>query len=219
MFPPIELADEDGVLCYGGDLSVETLCEAYSNGIFPWPHAGLPLLWFAPPERGVIFLDEFTLSRRTRRAIRSAGYTFKINTCFEAVIQSCAKQRESTEGTWITSEMQTAYLEMHRQGWAHSVETYLGEELVGGLYGIGRGKYFGGESMFYRADNASKAALAFLVEHLQEQDVHWIDSQVLNPFFASMGAREIPRAQFMEMLDASLSDGPDSLFPKPTSTA
>lgn len=178
---------------------------AYSSGIFPWPHPGFPLLWFAPPERGVLFLDEFHLSRRTRRAIRSAGYTFKINTNFAAVIRACAAKERGI--TWITPDIEKAYQELHRIGWAHSVETYLGDELVGGLYGVSRGKYFGGESMFYHTDNASKAALNFLIEHLKEQGVGWIDCQIVTPLFESLGARMVPREQFMEMLREVFAEG------------
>ena len=212
MFPPVEMADDDGLLCYGGDLSVPILLEAYSNGIFPWPHEGYPLLWFAPPQRGVIFCDEFYLSKRTRRAIRSAGYTFKIDTNFAAVMQGCATQRQYAEGTWITPEVQTAYNELHRLGIAHSVETYQGDELVGGLYGVSLGGFFGGESMFHRADNASKAALGFLVEYLQERGVEWLDCQLINPLFEQLRAREVPRERFMEMLGEAINNSAP-LFP------
>jgi leucyl/phenylalanyl-tRNA--protein transferase len=204
MFPPVEMADDDGLLCYGGELSVPILLEAYSNGIFPWPHEGYPLLWFAPPQRGIIFCEEFHLSKRTRRAIRSAGYTFKIDTNFAAVVQGCADQRQNAEGTWITPEVQAAYNELHSLGIAHSVETYQGEELVGGLYGVSIGSFFGGESMFNRTDNAAKAALGFLVEYLQERGVEWLDCQLMNPLFEQMHAREVPRERFMEMLEEAL---------------
>lgn len=204
MFPPVEMADDDGLLCYGGELSVPVLLEAYHNGIFPWPHEGYPLLWFAPPQRGLLFCEELHLSKRTRRAIRNVGYTFKIDTNFAAVMQGCAEQRQCDEGTWITPEIQSAYNELHRLGIAHSIETYRGDELVGGLYGINLGGYFGGESMFHRADNASKAALGFLVEYLQARGVEWIDCQLMNPFFEQLGACEVPREQYMEMLGHAL---------------
>jgi leucyl/phenylalanyl-tRNA--protein transferase len=136
MFPPVEWADESGLLCYGGELSLPVLCEAYSRGIFPWPHEGFPLLWFAPPMRGVLFCDEITLSRRTRRAIRAARFEFRIDHNFGAVIRACGAQRKYSEGTWINAEVIAAYEELHEQGIAHSVETYRDGRLIGGLYGV-----------------------------------------------------------------------------------
>lgn len=200
MFPPVEWADESGLLCFGGGLNVETLTEAYYNGIFPWPHEGLPLLWFAPPERGVLFCNELRLSRRDRRAIRAQNFTYKIDENFGAVVRACAAPREYSDGTWITSEVIEAYEELHRLGIAHSVETYRGDELVGGLYGVSWGAYFCGESMFHFSDHASKAALLFLVEYLATRGVTWIDCQLQTPFFESIGAREVPREEFIEML-------------------
>lgn len=207
MFPPIESADEDGFLFCGGALTVKRLTEAYRNGIFPWPlpDPDLPVLWFAPPERGVLFLDDFRLSRRTRRAIRSAGYSFKINSNFAAVIRHCAEIERGTP--WISPGIQKAYLRLHRRGWAHSVETYQGDQLVGGLYGVSQGKYFCGESMFHFADNASKAALGFLVERLQERGAHWVDCQMVTPIFERLGARLISRDQFMGLLSVALEGG------------
>lgn len=216
MFPPVEMADDDGVLCWGGELSAPVLIEAYRSGIFPWPHEGYPLLWFAPPLRGILFCEELHLSKRTRRAIRNAGYTFKINADFAGVVRGCAMQREYAEGTWITPEIQSAYTELHRLGIAHSIETYQGNELVGGLYGVSMGGFFAGESMFHRADNASKAALGFLVEYLKERGVEWLDCQLMNPLFEQLGAREVPRERFMGMLQQALS-GSGELFPKPPS--
>jgi leucyl/phenylalanyl-tRNA--protein transferase len=201
MFPPVEYADESGLLCFGGDLTVPVLLEAYSKGIFPWPHEGYPLLWFAPPQRGVIFCDELRVSRRVRRAIRAAQFTIKTNTDFEAVMRACAAPRDYSEGTWIDQEMMRAYQQMHRLGMAHSVEVYQGNDLVGGLYGVSRGRYFCGESMFHFADHASKAALIYLVEYLQNSGASWLDCQLLTPFFEAMGAREIPRENFVPMLE------------------
>jgi leucyl/phenylalanyl-tRNA--protein transferase len=200
MFPPVDWADENGLLCYGGELSAPVLIEAYQRGIFPWPHEGFPLLWFAPPQRGVLFLDELRVSRRARRAIRAANFTYKMDANFAAVIRACALPREYSDGTWINEEIIEAYEELHRLGIAHSVETYQGEVLVGGLYGVSWGAYFCGESMFHFADHASKAALIYLAEYLQERGATWIDCQLLTPFFETMGAREIPREEFMQML-------------------
>jgi len=211
MFPPVESADEDGLLCYGGDLSIETLFEAYSKGIFPWPHEDYPLLWFAPPKRGVLFVDEFQLSRRAWRELRKTRFEFRIDTDFIGVMNGCGATREYSQGTWVNDEIKNAYLQLHGLGIAHSVETYLDGALVGGLYGVSWGNYFCGESMFHQADNASKAALAFLVEHCKSRGATWIDCQLQNPFFEKVGAREIPREGFLEMLQDAMNQPP--IFP------
>lgn len=203
MFPPVEWADESGLLCFGGELSIPVLTEAYQHGIFPWPHEGFPLLWFAPPERGVLFLDEFYVSRRTRRAIRAANFTYKLDTNFRAVIRACGVPRAYSDGTWVNDEIIAAYGELHRLGIAHSFETYRDGVLVGGLYGVSWGKYFCGESMFHFVDHASKAALIYLVEYLQERGATWIDCQLLTPFFQDLGARELSRTNFTSMLDSA----------------
>jgi len=205
MFPPVEEADEDGLLCYGGDLAVETLIEAYSKGIFPWPHEGCPLLWFAPPQRGILFVDEFYLSRRAMRELRKSRFEFRIDSDFAGVMRGCAGCREYSLGTWVNDEIIDAYGRLHQLGIAHSVETYLDNKLVGGLYGVSWGNYFCGESMFHRVENASKAALAFLVEHCQSRGAGWIDCQLQNPFFERLGAREIPRDEFLIMLDTAMN--------------
>ena len=218
MFPPVDFADEDGLLCWGGELSTPTLIAAYQRGIFPWPHVGYPLLWFAPPQRGVLFCDEIQVSKRTRRALRAANFEMKIDADFSAVIRACASSREYCEGTWINDEIISAYEKLHAMGIAHSVETYRGGELVGGLYGVSFGKFFGGESMFHREANASKAALIFLCEYLQLRGAFWIDCQLQNPFFETIGVREIERDEFMRMLGAAINDSP-ALFPTPFSTS
>lgn len=212
MFPPVDCADEDGLLCWGGELSTPSLIAAYQRGIFPWPHVGFPLLWFAPPQRGVLFCDEIKVSKRTRRALRAANYEMKIDADFPAVIRACAASREYSEGTWINDEIISAYEKLHVLGIAHSVETYRNSELVGGLYGLSWEKYFGGESMFHHENDASKAALIFLCEYMKMRGAHWIDCQIQNPFFEQMGAREIPRDEFTQMLNAAISDSP-ALFP------
>lgn len=206
MFPPVDLADEDGLLCYGGELSAPLLLEAYRSGIFPWPHEGCPLLWFAPPLRGVLVLEELNVSRRAQRAIRAANFTHAVDKNFGAVIRACAAPRSYADGTWINEEMIAAYEELHRIGVAHSFETYQDGELVGGLYGVSHGAYFCGESMFHVADHASKAALIFLCEYLGARGGSWIDCQLLTPFLASVGACEIPRAEFMTKLETSWNE-------------
>lgn len=201
-FPPVEFADEDGLLCVGGNLSSETLCLAYHQGIFPWPfseHASL--VWFAPPRRGVLFLDEVHIPKSARKMLRNTKYQCRIDTNFDQVIRHCAANRGDT---WITSAMVSAYNQLHDQGVAHSVEAYLDGELAGGLYGVSWGKYFCGESMFHLRSGASKAALVHLVQHLQEHGAQWIDIQNMSPLFELFGAREIPRERFMELLQDAI---------------
>jgi leucyl/phenylalanyl-tRNA--protein transferase len=208
-FPSVELADDDGVLCIGGDLNSEILCAAYHQGIFPWPiNAEFPVVWFAPPMRGVLFFDEFHIPKSAFKMLRREKYECRIDTAFEQVISHCANRRE---GTWITPEIIDAYINLHHEGIAHSVETYFDGELVGGLYGVSWGKYFCGESMFHLHPGASKAALVYLVEYLKNRGVTWIDIQNISPLFALFGAREIPRADFMEQLQRVI-DVPESVF-------
>lgn len=203
-FPSVELADEDGVLCIGGNLSSETLCAVYHQGIFPWPiNEEFPIVWFAPPMRGVLLFDEFHIPKSAAKMLRREKYECRIDTAFEQVISHCANR---PDGTWITSDIIAAYTKLHHEGIAHSVETYCDEELVGGLYGVSWGKYFCGESMFHLRSGASKAALVHLVNSLQERDFEWIDIQNINPLFELFGAREIPRADFMELLKDSIDD-------------
>ena len=205
MFPPVETADEDGLLAVGGDLSISTLTTAYHSGIFPWPVEDLPTLWFAPPERCVLFLNEFHVAKRLKRDLKNCDFEYSMNRDFASVIANCAAPRSYESGTWILPAMQRAYCELHKAGHAHSVEVWQNGELVGGLYGVSWGAYFGGESMFHRADNASKAALIFLVEHLKTRGATWLDVQMPTPLFLSFGARMIARDDFMALLKAALS--------------
>ncbi len=205
MFPPVELADDDGLLAIGGAADVDVLCAAYSRGVFPWPVEGLPLLWFAPPARAVLFLDEFHVPRRLSRSLRAAPFEIRTDTDFSAVIGACAAARRRGEGTWITRDMSAAYTRLHRAGSdcglrAHSVEAYLGGELAGGLYGVARGAYFCGESMFHRQSDASKACVVALAERLKTRSATWLDIQMMTPLFQSFGAREVPRKAFTRML-------------------
>jgi leucyl/phenylalanyl-tRNA--protein transferase len=151
-------------------------------------------------------LDEFHVSKRLRRELKNAAFEYSIDTNFDAVIAACAAERHYAEGTWITPELEVAYQRLHREGVAHSVETYLDGELVGGLYGVSWGTYFCGESMFHRATGASKAALIFLVEHLRERGATWLDVQMPTPLFESFGAQLVPRDEFLVMLNLALSD-------------
>ena len=209
MFPPVESADEFGIVCWGGEISPATLTAAYHQGIFPWPHRGMPTLWFAPPQRALLWCDELYLNKRLRRSLRAANFEIRFDTAFDQVIEACAQPRWSEgvweRGSWINNAIQRAYKQLHQGGVAHSVEAWQNGELVGGLYGVSWGAYFAGESMFTRRGGASKAALIGLVEHLQSCGVQWLDCEVMTPHFEQMGAREVPRAQFTEMLQIALS--------------
>jgi leucyl/phenylalanyl-tRNA--protein transferase len=205
-FPPVETADEDGLLAIGGDLEPASVIAAYQSGIFPWPLNARTLAWFSPPERGVLFIDEFHISRRLREQLKKSQFQTKVDADFAGVIARCAevKNRGKQRSTWITRPMREAYMELHRLGIAHSFESYLNGELVGGLYGVQLGHFFAAESSFYRVSNASKAAMVRLVEYLRDLGVTWLDCQVLTPFSESFGARAIPREEFMTMLAKAL---------------
>lgn len=218
MFPPVESADEFGVVCWGGEISPESLTAAYHSGIFPWPHRGMPTLWFAPPQRALLWCDELHVGSRLRRYLRRADFEIRFDSAFDEVIEACAQPRWSEgvweRGSWINRAIKSAYKQLHQQGFAHSVEAWQNGELVGGLYGVGWGGYFAGESMFYRRDYASKAAVIALVEHLRERGVRWLDCEVMTPHFEQLGAREVPRAEFMIMLEVALAR-PVRLFDAP----
>ncbi|MDP9362593.1 MAG: leucyl/phenylalanyl-tRNA--protein transferase [Acidobacteriota bacterium] len=206
-FPDPRYARGD-VVAMGDDLRVETLRDAYRHGIFPWPHEELPLPWFSPRRRTVIVFDELHVGRSLRKAERRSGFTFTIDRAFGDVIAACAEMPRGDEaGTWIGPEILAAYMRLHRTGDAHSVEVWSGAELVGGLYGIDAGGVFTGESMFHRAAEASRLALLFLVEHLRGRGATWIDCQVMTPHMAALGAREIPRRRFLDMLAEEQAKG------------
>ena len=199
--PDPATADRDGLVGFGADLAPETLVAAYRKGMFPWPHEGVPLPWFSPDPRAVIHPSEVVVSRSLRRRLRSAGWTTTVDADFAAVIAACAEQRRH-EGTWITPEMQRAYRRLHRLGWAHSVEVWDGDVLVGGLYGVQVGGVFTGESMFHRADDASKAALVDLGARFAEAGGRLLDAQLPTPHLRMMGAVEVSRATFLSTLAA-----------------
>lgn len=205
-FPPVDTADDDGLLAVGGDLEPASLLLAYRSGIFPWPLNARTLAWFAPPERGILFLNEFHISRRLRDEVRRGRFTTKMDEDFVGVITRCAevKNRGTQRSTWITKPMREAYTELNRLGFAHSFETYQDGVLVGGLYGVQIGKFFAAESSFFRVSNASKLAMIRLTEYLREQGIGWFDCQVLTPFSESFGARAIPRGEFMELLHTAI---------------
>jgi leucyl/phenylalanyl-tRNA--protein transferase len=207
VFPPPELAEENGLLAIGGDLSTERLLLAYRSGIFPWYSEGDPVLWWSPSPRLVIFPDEFKVPKRLARFIKQQKYKMTVNRAFQQVITSCASASgRQAKGTWIDQDMIEAYTRLHEQGWTHSVECWQDEELVGGLYGIALGKVFFGESMFSHQPNTSKAALIFLVEQLHKWNFDLIDCQLKTEHLMQFGAREIPGSEFQTILARNTKD-------------
>lgn len=200
-FPDPELANEQGVLAVGGNLEPETLLAAYARGIFPWYSEGQPILWWSPDPRMVLFPDEFHCSRRLARRLGQSRYRFSFSEAFSLVVQACARTpRKGESGTWILPEMVDAYEKMHLLGHALSVEVWEDDALIGGLYGILHRDIFFAESMFSRKTDASKMALATLVEQAMQQGWKLIDCQIYTEHLASLGAREISRTQFLSMI-------------------
>jgi leucyl/phenylalanyl-tRNA---protein transferase len=198
-FPPIAaaLAEPNGLLAAGGDLSPDRLLAAYRHGIFPWYSEGQPILWWSPDPRMVLYTHELRVSRSLAKRVRSGVFEVRIDTAFRAVIEACAQApRNGQYGTWITPEIVAAYVELHRRGYAHSVESWFGNTLAGGLYGLALGRVFFGESMFARETDASKVALVQLAAKLRELDVPLIDCQQETAHLAALGARPIPRERF-----------------------
>jgi len=206
-FPPVHTAldEPNGLLAAGGDLRPERILAAYHHGIFPWFNDDEPILWWSPEPRCVLIPSELHISRSLRKVLRKADYRVSFDTAFERVIEACAAPRSYSDSTWISPTMRRAYIELHRLGHGHSVEVWMEGELAGGLYGLAIGGVFFGESMFSRRTNASKIAFAHLVEHLKIWGYALIDCQVYNEHLASLGAREIPRADFIKQLSALLA--------------
>jgi len=204
-FPPVEhaLVEPNGLLAAGGDLSPERLLDAYARGIFPWFNEDDPVLWWSPDPRMVLFPRELHMSRTLRRAIRSGQFSVTLDRAFDAVVDGCAAPREHQDGTWITGDMMLAYSQLAQLGYGHSVETWEGGELVGGLYGVAIGRVFYGESMFSRRSNGSKVALAYLARQLERWGFALIDCQMSTEHLASLGAREIPRRHFLRTVRAA----------------
>jgi leucyl/phenylalanyl-tRNA--protein transferase len=201
IFPPVDLADKEGVLAIGGDLSVERLLLAYKSGIFPWYNQGEPIVWYSPPKRMVLFPKELKISNSMQQILRNENFKVTFNKNFREVITNCMQiERKDQGGTWITNEMLIAYQELHKIGIAKSVEVYENDKLIGGLYGIDLGSVFCGESMFSLKSNASKIAFIYLVERLEKENYSLVDCQVYNDHLASLGAREIPRSEFKKYL-------------------
>ena len=205
LFPDPEGADPEGLVAVGGDLSVRRLLAAYGAGIFPWYGEGQPLLWWSPDPRCVLFPEKFRIPHTVRKEIRKCGFSVTVNQAFCDVMTGCAATpRPDQDGTWIMPEMVDAYASLHELGFAHSVEVWehdaAGNTLVGGLYGVGLGRAFFGESMFHLCPEASRAALAGLVGFLRERDFLLLDCQQATPHMLAMGAREIPRKEFLALL-------------------
>ena len=198
--PEYALREPDGLLAGGGSLSPKRLIDAYRCGIFPWYSAGQPILWWSPDPRAVLLPTHLKVSRSLRKRIRQARYTITYDQAFPAVVAACAAPRRGADGTWITQQMQRAYLHLHELGVAHSAEAWLNGVLVGGLYGVALGRVFFGESMFSRATDASKVAFVQLVQHLADHGYMLIDCQVHSEHLASLGAEDIPRREFIDLL-------------------
>ncbi|RLV60078.1 leucyl/phenylalanyl-tRNA--protein transferase [Parashewanella curva] len=201
-FPPVNCALEEpnGLLAVGGDLSPKRLLNAYYNGIFPWFNEDDPILWWSPNPRAIIVPSQLHISRSLAKFNRKHSWKITINHAFDQVIHQCAKLRANEQGTWITKTIEQAYIQLHRLGHAHSIEVWEDEILIGGLYGIKMGKVFCGESMFHTKTNASKIAMIALDKHLQDSGYELLDTQLMNPHLLSMGAKEISREDFIQLL-------------------
>ena len=204
IFPPPSLAEPDGLLAMGGDLSPERLLLAYQNGIFPW-YEGSPILWWCPDPRFVLFPDDIKVHKNIRKMMRSNEFEFTINKAFHQVIHNCKKiYRPGQDGTWITNEVEKAYIRMHELGYATSAEVWKDGELVGGVYGMKLGKVFFGESMFSKVSNASRLAFISYVKLLHEEGIELIDCQVYTEYLESLGAKMIERKDFIRLLNSLL---------------
>ncbi|GGB85498.1 leucyl/phenylalanyl-tRNA--protein transferase [Flavobacterium suaedae] len=200
-FPPVTEASPEGIVAIGGDLSPERLVLAYQNGIFPWFDDEEPIIWWSPPQRMVLYPDELKISKSMRNIINRNTFKITFNTAFKEVITNCRNiKREGQPGTWITPEMIDAYFELHKMGYAQSVEVWQDNVMVGGLYGVDLGHIFCGESMFSKVSNASKMAFIALTKKLKEENYRLLDCQVHNDHLASLGAREIDRSEFIKIV-------------------
>jgi leucyl/phenylalanyl-tRNA---protein transferase len=205
IFPDADDADDSGLLAMGGDLSIERLKLAYSCGIFPWYEEGMPILWWSPDPRMVLFPSKMIISHSLKLTVKKHKFRVTYDQAFKRVIEECSvTPRKDQEGTWITRDMKNAYIKLHGAGFAHSVESWLDGELVGGLYGVSIGRAFFGESMFHRETNASKVALVHLVEWLKEKEYEIIDAQVYTNHLESLGGELIPRNQYLKYLEKAL---------------
>ncbi|MEW6991548.1 leucyl/phenylalanyl-tRNA--protein transferase [Colwelliaceae bacterium 6441] len=206
-FPPVTtaLADPNGLLAFGGKLSIEHLTTAYKEGIFPWYSDGEPIMWWSPDPRAIIDCNNIRINKTLKKKIKQNNFIVTINKAFNSVIELCADAPFRKDGTWIVDQMKYAYKNLHQQGFAHSIEVWSDKEIVGGLYGVAINGYFSGESMFYKQSNASKVALVYLADLLKSANIDLIDCQMQNPFLASMGSYEISRAKFIQLKNIALS--------------
>lgn len=211
-FPPTRqaLKQPNGLLAVGGCLSPQRIVNAYKQGIFPWYNPGEPVLWWSPDPRLVLFPDKLRISRSLAKTIRQQRFHVSFDNDFAAVLEGCASLRNASQGTWLTREMQHAYMQLHQRGIAHSVEAWHNGQLAGGLYGLALGRVFFGESMFYRQTDASKVAFAYLVNKLSASGYRLIDCQVRTEHLASLGAEEIARVEFLHLLKRYCSESPES---------
>ena len=218
-FPPVHLAEPDGLLAIGGDLSVDRLLVAYSKGIFPW-YEGKHILWWCPEPRFVLFPCELKVSKSMNKLLRQEAFKFTINKAFEMVISNCRSiKRKGQAGTWITNDVKKAYIDLYKNGFAHSAEVWKDGELVGGLYGVKLGKVFYGESMFTKKPNASKYAFIKFIEYLKNEGIEIIDCQIYTDHLKSLGARMIPRVEFNKYLETLVPIIQESHIPYSKKTA
>jgi leucyl/phenylalanyl-tRNA--protein transferase len=195
---------DQGIVDVSNDISVERLLEAYSFGIFPWPHDGFPILWFCPEQRGVLDFSDFHISRSLKKELKRDPYSYSFNQSFEKVIDHCARQKRANQpGTWITSRLMSGYEAFHRAGYAHSLEVWLGNELVAGIYGVYVGGVFSGESMFHLRSGAGKFALVHLLEFLSSNGLTWMDIQMVTPALRALGGKHIEREDYLRRLETS----------------
>jgi leucyl/phenylalanyl-tRNA--protein transferase len=215
-FPPVQTADENGLLALGGDLEVSTLVLAYRSGIFPWPISHeFPLAWFSPDPRGVLDYADLNINKRLMRYIKSAPFTFKANHNFKAVIEHCGQvPRSDQSGTWITEEVKESYEQLFGEGLAYCLEAYEKNQLVGGIYGVCIDGIITGESMFHLVPNASKLCLIALMVLLKRSGIHWLDTQMVTPVVKSLGGKEIPREDFLKRIKNAPLRSREDIFPK-----
>lgn len=215
-FPPIDTADENGLLALGGDLELTTLLLAYRSGVFPWPISDeFPLAWFSPDPRGVINFSDLKVNKRLKRSLKNSGLTLTFNKDFDAVIEACGEvPRNKQSGTWITSPIIYSYQRLFDDRRAYSVEAWDGESLVGGIYGVCIDGIISGESMFHFKSNASKLCLVALLYLLNEADITWLDTQMVTPVVGSLGGKDIPRSDFLTRLKESPLRSRDEIFPE-----
>ena len=216
-FPSVEqaLAEPNGLLAVGGDLTPERLINAYKNGIFPWFNDDEPIMWWAPNPRAIIPTNDIRINRTLRKALNKTAFTVSFNLAFDQVIEQCADAPFRKEDTWIVADMIAAYKQLHQMGYAHSVEVWLENKLVGGLYGIAINGFFSGESMFYSEPNASKLALTTLAQSLAQNGVDFIDCQLTNPFLETMGCVEVTRQEFTTLKNINIHKTLESGFWQP----